>query len=144
MDRKNTWPCPTALGPKAARMAGRTRGCIACTSSKNWKCSFTVSRKIQKKCTRNCSPLSRKFVMAWKSRTVLLISQPATSAARRLNIKYRRADGGSEFAHTLNGTAVVLSRFPIAIFETHQQADGSVRVPKVLQKYTGFDMIAKK
>jgi len=64
--------------------------------------------------------------------------------ARRLNIKYRRADGGSEFAHTLNGTAVVLSRFPIAIFETHQQADGSVRVPKVLQKYTGFDMIAKK
>lgn len=58
--------------------------------------------------------------------------------ARRLNIKYRKEDGSTEFAHTLNGTAVVLSRFPIAIVENFQQKDGSVFVPKVLQKYTGF------
>ena len=58
--------------------------------------------------------------------------------ARRLNIKYRKEDGSAEFAHTLNGTAVVLSRFPLAIVENFQQKDGSVLVPKVLQKYTGF------
>lgn len=58
--------------------------------------------------------------------------------SRRLNIKYRKEDGNTEFVHTLNGTAVVLSRFPIAIAENYQQKDGSVSVPKVLQKYTGF------
>lgn len=63
--------------------------------------------------------------------------------ARRLNIKYRTNDGKNEFVHTLNGTAVVLSRFPVAIFENHQQTDGSIKIPKVLQKYTGFDVIKK-
>lgn len=61
--------------------------------------------------------------------------------ARRLNIKYRKPDGSSEFVHTLNGTAVVLSRFPIAIVENHQQKDGSIKIPKALQKYTGFKVI---
>jgi seryl-tRNA synthetase len=63
--------------------------------------------------------------------------------ARRLNIKYRGDDGKAEFAHTLNGTAVVLSRFPLAVFENHQQADGSIKIPKALQKYTGFEVIKK-
>lgn len=58
--------------------------------------------------------------------------------ARRLNIKYRKEDGGTDFAHTLNGTAIVTSRFPLAIVENYQQKDGSVLVPKVLRKYTGF------
>ena len=63
--------------------------------------------------------------------------------ARRLNIRYRKEDGSNEFVHTLNGTAVVLTRFPVAIVENHQQADGSIKIPKVLQKYTGFKVIAK-
>ena len=63
--------------------------------------------------------------------------------ARRLNIKYRLPDGKTEFVHTLNGTAVVLSRFPVAIFENFQQADGSIQIPKVLHKYTGFSEIKK-
>lgn len=58
--------------------------------------------------------------------------------ARRLNIKYRKEDGNTEYVHTLNGTAVALSRFPIIIAENYQQKDGSIAVPKVLQKYTGF------
>lgn len=58
--------------------------------------------------------------------------------ARRLNIKYRNNNGANEFVHTLNGTAIVTSRFPIAIVENFQQKDGSVVVPKVLRKYTGF------
>lgn len=55
--------------------------------------------------------------------------------ARRLNIKYKNEAGENEFVHTLNGTAVVLSRFPIAILENYQNADGSITVPEVLQKY---------
>lgn len=61
--------------------------------------------------------------------------------ARRLNIKYKKEDGTNEFVHTLNGTAVVLSRFPLALIENFQQADGSVLVPKALQKYTGFEKL---
>lgn len=58
--------------------------------------------------------------------------------ARRLNIKYHKKNGGTDFVHTLNGTAIVSSRFPLAIVENFQQKDGSILVPKVLQKYTGF------
>ncbi len=58
--------------------------------------------------------------------------------ARRLNIKYRKEDGSTEFVHTLNGTAIVSSRFPLAIVENHQQKDGGVTIPKALQKYTKF------
>ncbi|MDD4476817.1 MAG: serine--tRNA ligase [Patescibacteria group bacterium] len=58
--------------------------------------------------------------------------------ARRLNIKYRKEDGGADFVHTLNGTAVVLSRFPIALIENYQREDGLIEVPKVLRKYTGL------
>jgi seryl-tRNA synthetase len=58
--------------------------------------------------------------------------------ARRLNIKHRKEDGTTEYVHTLNGTAVVLSRFPLALIENNQQEDGSVNIPKALQPYTGF------
>jgi len=55
--------------------------------------------------------------------------------ARRLNIKVKRADGKKEFLHMLNGTAIAVSRALIAIIENGQQADGSVVIPEVLQKY---------
>ena len=61
--------------------------------------------------------------------------------ARRLNIKYKNDEGKNEFVHTLNGTAVVLSRFPIAVLENNQQADGSIKVPKVLQGFMGKNII---
>lgn len=63
--------------------------------------------------------------------------------ARRLNIRYKKEDGNTEFVHTLNGTAVVLSRFPIAILENYQNADGSITVPEALRKYMGKDLITK-
>jgi seryl-tRNA synthetase len=63
--------------------------------------------------------------------------------ARRLNIKDKDEDGNTKFVHTLNGTAVVLSRFPIAIIENNQQADGSIAMPEILRKYCGFDKITK-
>ena len=57
--------------------------------------------------------------------------------ARRLGIKYRKNNSESEYVHTLNGTAVVSSRLPMAIFENYQTAKGTVVIPKVLQKYMG-------
>lgn len=61
--------------------------------------------------------------------------------ARRLNIRYRKADGTTEFVHTLNGTGVVLSRFPVTIIENYQQMDGSISIPKKLQPYLGLEKL---
>ncbi|MCB9798123.1 serine--tRNA ligase [Candidatus Nomurabacteria bacterium] len=55
--------------------------------------------------------------------------------ARRLNIKYKDEQGNLQHVHTLNGTAVVLSRFPIVIVENNQKPDGTFEVPEVLKKY---------
>jgi seryl-tRNA synthetase len=64
--------------------------------------------------------------------------------ARRLNIRYRtKGEKGTEFVHTLNGTAVAISRALIAILENYQQADGSVTVPEVLRKFVGLDRIVR-
>ncbi len=57
--------------------------------------------------------------------------------ARRLNIKYKDKSGKNKFVHTLNGTAVVLSRFPLSIVEQFQNEDGSITIPKVLKNYMG-------
>lgn len=65
--------------------------------------------------------------------------------ARRLGIRFRREGSKkTELVHTLNGTAVALSRTPIALLENHQQADGSVRIPRALQPYFGRDRIAPR
>lgn len=62
--------------------------------------------------------------------------------ARRLNIRYKnKGEKGTHFVHTLNGTAVAISRALIAIIENNQQADGSVRVPAVLQPWVGKEVI---
>jgi len=60
--------------------------------------------------------------------------------ARRLNIRYR-SQKGLEFVHTLNGTAFAIGRMLISIIENCQQKDGSVKVPKALQKYAWFKKI---
>lgn len=57
--------------------------------------------------------------------------------ARRLNIRYRESQGDNRFVHTLNATACAVPRMIIAILETHQQADGSVRIPEVLRPFMG-------
>jgi seryl-tRNA synthetase len=62
--------------------------------------------------------------------------------ARRLGIRFKKAgEKGTTFAHTLNGTAVAISRAIIAILENHQQADGSVRIPEPLVAWMGKNMI---
>jgi seryl-tRNA synthetase len=64
--------------------------------------------------------------------------------ARNLNVKFRRKDGKSEYAHMLNGTAIATSRTPLAILENYQQADGSVMIPEVLRKWMGKDKIVPR
>jgi len=66
------------------------------------------------------------------------ISNCTDFQARRANIKFRRDAGGKvELVHTLNGSGLAIPRVIIAILETCQQADGSVRLPKALVPYMG-------
>ena len=57
--------------------------------------------------------------------------------ARRMQARFRNAQGKPELAHTLNGSGLAVGRTLVAILENYQQADGSVRVPDVLQPYMG-------
>ena len=61
--------------------------------------------------------------------------------ARRLGIRFKDENGKNRQAHMLNGTAIAISRGIISVLENFQQADGSVRIPKNLVPYTGFDVI---
>lgn len=63
---------------------------------------------------------------------------------RRLNIKYRNKNNQTEYTYSYNNTAVASPRMLIAILENYQQADGTITVPKVLQKLTGFEKISPK
>ena len=60
--------------------------------------------------------------------------------SRRLNIRYKKADGTKDLVHTISATAVT-DRVIIAILENNQQPDGTVIIPEVLRPYTGFDRI---
>lgn len=87
-------------------------------------------------------PTSRKYdIEIWlpgqnKYRETHSASTTGDFQARRLNIKYQK-----EYVHILNATAAAIGRTLIAIMENYQQKDGSIKVPKVLQKYTGFTKI---
>ena len=62
-------------------------------------------------------------------------------SARRLGTRVKRA-GGSRLVHTLNGTAVAVSRMLVFLFEHYQQPDGSFEVPDVLRPFTGSTAVA--
>ncbi len=61
--------------------------------------------------------------------------------ARRLGIRYKEQGGKNPFVHTLNGTALAVSRTLIALMENFQQQDGSIALPASLAAYTGFKEI---
>lgn len=63
---------------------------------------------------------------------------------RRLKIKYRDEDEQVEFCHALNNTAIASPRILVALLENFQQEDGSIKIPEVLHKYTGFTEIRPK
>lgn len=63
--------------------------------------------------------------------------------ARRLNIRYRAKDGTMKHVYTLNNTMAASPRLLAAVIENYQNEDGSIRVPKVLQPFTGFQVIKR-
>lgn len=63
---------------------------------------------------------------------------------RRLNLRYRpEGKGKPQFCHSLNNTVIASPRVLIALMENHQQADGTIRVPEVLQPYLGGDTVLR-
>ena len=61
--------------------------------------------------------------------------------ARRMALRFKGADGRNHFCHTLNGSGTALPRLFVALIETYQQADGSVRIPDALRGSFGADRI---
>lgn len=61
--------------------------------------------------------------------------------ARRMQLRYRNDQGNTETLHTLNGSGLALPRVVAAILETYQQEDGRIKVPDVLQSYTGTEYL---
>jgi seryl-tRNA synthetase len=57
--------------------------------------------------------------------------------ARRMQARYKSAQGRNEFVHTLNGSGVAVGRALVAVLENYQNADGSITVPEALRPYMG-------
>ena len=68
-------------------------------------------------------------------REISSVSNCEAFQARRLQARFRNAQGKTEFVHTLNGSGLAVGRTLVAVLENYQNADGSVTVPKVLQPY---------
>lgn len=109
-----------------------------------------IPYQVVKMCTGDLGfPAERKYdIEAFiptqeKYREVTSASTTGDFQARRLNIKYREGEE-KQFVNILNGTAFAIGRTLIAILENYQNADGSVTIPEVLRKYTGFDTISPK
>ena len=61
---------------------------------------------------------------------------------RRLNIRYKDEEGKSRYAHSLNCTAIPTPRILVSLVENFQQSDGTIKIPEVLQKYLGKEIIS--
>ena len=79
---------------------------------------------------------------AW--REISSCSNTRAFQARRMNARYRPAEGKVEFVHTLNGSGVAVGRALIAVMETYQQPDGAILVPEVLRPYmAGLERLSR-
>lgn len=77
-----------------------------------------------------------------KYREISSVSNFKDFQARRANIRYRRKeDQKTEFVHTINGSGLAVGRTWLAILENYQNSDGSVTIPDILVRYTGFKTI---
>lgn len=113
---------------------------------KLWQ-SLKIPYQVVQLCTGDISRPSASTIdiEAWlpgqnKYREVSSASNTTDFQARRLNIRYR-GKNKTEFLHMLNATGFPIGRTIIAILENYQQKDGSVKIPKALQKYCGFKAI---
>ncbi len=69
------------------------------------------------------------------------VSNFETFQSNRMKTRFRDENKKTRLVHTLNGSALALPRIVASLLENHQQEDGSVRIPKALQPYTGFEFI---
>jgi seryl-tRNA synthetase len=111
--------------------------------------ALKIPYQVVKMCTGDLGfPAARKYDLeAWipsenKYREVTSTSTTTDFQSRRLNIKYRKQNK-TEFVNILNGTAFS-TRPIIAILENYQQEDGSILIPKILQKYLNKEKIISK
>ncbi len=95
-------------------------------------------------CSGDLSDLKAKSadLEAWSPRQnkffeITSVTNMEEAQARRLNIKFVDEKNERRFVHTLNNTAIATSRAIVAIMENNQNKDGSINIPKVLQKYMG-------
>jgi seryl-tRNA synthetase len=70
-------------------------------------------------------------------REISSLSNCEAFQARRMQARFRNAQGKPELVHTLNGSGLAVGRTLVAILENYQQADGSVEIPEVLRPYMG-------
>lgn len=105
--------------------------------------ALEIPYQVVKMCSGDLgAPAARKYdIEAWipsqeKYREVTSTSTTTDFQSRRLNIKFEEK-GDKKYVHMLNGTAFAIGRTIVAILENYQNKDGSVIIPKVLQKYMG-------
>src|SRR6185295_16313676 len=70
-------------------------------------------------------------------REISSVSNCRAFQARRMQTRYRSAQGKNEFVHTLNGSGLAVGRALVAVLENYQNADGSVTIPAALRPYLG-------
>jgi seryl-tRNA synthetase len=109
--------------------------------------ALEIPYQVVKMCTGDLGfPAARKYdIEAWMPgqdtyREVTSVSTVTDFQSRRLNIKYQ-AGNEKKYAYILNGTGFAIGRTIIAILENYQNSDGSITVPKVLQKYIGKEVL---
>jgi len=70
-------------------------------------------------------------------REISSVSNCESFQARRLQARFKNAQGKNEFVHTLNGSGLAVGRTLVAVLENYQNEDGSIEIPEVLQTYMG-------
>jgi len=110
--------------------------------------ALDIPYQVVKMCTGDLGfPAVRKYdIEAWmpgqnKYREVTSVSTVTDFQSRRLNMKYQDGEE-KKYLQVLNGTAFAMGRTIITILENYQQEDGSIAIPKILQKYMGKDKIS--
>ena len=110
--------------------------------------ALEIPYRVVQMCTGDTGfPAAEKFdIESWlpgekNYRETHSTSNTTDFQARRLNTRFKTKDGKTEFVHILNGTAFAVGRMLITIIENYQLESGGVKIPKELQKYTGFKKI---
>jgi len=112
--------------------------------------ALQIPYRVVQMCTGDLGdPAANKYdIEAWvpsqkRYRETHSTSNCTDFQSRGLNIRFRKRDGKLDFVHTLNGTAFAIGRILIAIIENYQQKDGTIFMPKALQKHLDFKKIGK-